>query len=526
MCKRNGYYYYFPAGDVSGGQYVLRTSALTSDSTKWERLGNFFKPITDPNTGFRSPNHISAPLQLADGTWWTLGQSYERYGVDDWSGMGRQTSLYQVVWEGDRPWGIAPTTAPLLKPDLPLSNSLWRSVHSDYFDNDSLGNWWHFLTKKAFNQYSLLSRKGWLRLTPDTTRAHIVQKETDHYYTAVTRVDFNATDTSSKAGIYLTSGNQRVIARLFSGYDNGKKIIFKFDTATRVVSNSFGNNVWLKLERDEHDLTAYCSSDGKTWTAVGAPISSVNLDKAQPSWNSWVGTSVGLFAEGKIADFDFFVCKDGFSSLPAAGYSNYYGVEKIKQASGKVVTNISANGGWFMLSGIELGEKKNAAKKIEVLASSKTGGKLEIWLDDLTTGKLIATLNVDATEGENSWKVFSKVMKNVSGHHDVFVKFAGGSDHNVNQDYRHFCLKSINGFYWKFYVEMFEYFVTDWFHFSASLLLTKKIWIYEIVRLLFACRLSCQYLNAHSCKTCLLSDGPDLFLNAVPNDSIFDYSSN
>ena len=25
MCKRNGYYFYFPAGDVSGGQYVLRT---------------------------------------------------------------------------------------------------------------------------------------------------------------------------------------------------------------------------------------------------------------------------------------------------------------------------------------------------------------------------------------------------------------------------------------------------------------------------------------------------------------------
>src|ERR1051325_10834553 len=94
MCKRNGYYYYIPAGDVSGGQYALRGTALTSDSTKWERLGNFFKPITDPNARFRRPNHISAPLQLSDGTWWTIGQSYEKLGNDDWSGMGRQTSLY------------------------------------------------------------------------------------------------------------------------------------------------------------------------------------------------------------------------------------------------------------------------------------------------------------------------------------------------------------------------------------------------------------------------------------------------
>jgi beta-xylosidase len=431
MCKRNGYYFYFPAGDVSGGQYVLRTKELTSDSTRWERLGNFFKPITNPNTGFRSPNHISAPLQLSDGTWWTIGQSYERTATDDWSGMGRQTSLYQVVWEGDRPWGIAPTAAPLIKPNLPQSNILWRSVHSDYFETPSPGSWWHFLNRKAAEQYSLSQRKGWLRLTPASKRTHIVQKETDHYYTAVTRVDFNATDASHKAGFYLTNGNEKVFVQLYSGYDGGKKIIFKFDTATRVISNSFGNTIWLKLERKEHNLTGYCSSDGNTWVQVGAPISSINLDKAQPNWNSWVGTSVGLFAEGKQADFDFFICKDGFSPLMAAGYSNYFGVETLKEASEKIVTNTSSRGGWFMLSGVEFGNGKNAATKIKILASAKKTGKLEIWLDDLTTGKLIATIAVDATGGKTNWKEFSKAIKNVSGHHDVFVKFLKVSEHNL-----------------------------------------------------------------------------------------------
>src|SRR5206468_1383556 len=144
-----------------------------------------------------------APVQLADGTWWTIGQSYERTTADDWSGMGRQTSLYRVEWEGDRPWGLAPTTAPLAGPDLPQSGIPWRSVSSDYFDSDSLSVAWHFLTKPAAAQYSLSARKGWIRLSPTTTRTHVVQKETDHYYTAVTRVDFNATDTASRAGIYL-----------------------------------------------------------------------------------------------------------------------------------------------------------------------------------------------------------------------------------------------------------------------------------------------------------------------------------
>lgn len=429
MCKRNGIYYYFPAGDVSGGQYVLKGKELTGDSTKWERLGEFFKPISDPNIGFRRPNHMSAPVQLTDGTWWTIAQSYEKYEGDDWSGTGRQTSLYQVIWEGDRPWGVAPTTQPLMKPNLPQSGILWRSVQNDDFDADILSANWHFLTKKTAVNYSLTDRKGWIRLTPDTLRTHLVQKETDHYYTAVTKVDLDASEASAKAGFYLTNGNQKDIVRLYSGFENGKKIILNFDKETRSIPNQFGNVVWLKIERNWHDLTAWSSGDGNVWTSLGDPISAVNLDKVQPNYNSWVGTSIGLFAEGKPADFDFFVCKDGFSPILAAGYSNFFGVETIQKASGKVVTNTSANGGWLMISGVELG--KTSPSAIEVLTSSASKGKLEIWLDDLKTGKLIATILLSSTGGEDNWKAFSKAVKGVSGHHDVFVKFPAGKERTI-----------------------------------------------------------------------------------------------
>lgn len=425
MCKRNGYYYYFPAGDVSGGQFVLRGSALTADSTKWERLGNFFKPITDPDARFRRPNHISAPMQLADGSWWTVGQSYEIAGKDDRSGAGRQTSLYPVTWEGDRPWGMAPVSTPIKMPPLPRGGILWRSVSSDSFNAGPLGLWWHFLNRKAPDNYSLTARKGWLRLTPHAERTHILQKETDHYYTAVTKVDLNATDTTAKAGLYLTNGNQKVTVQLYSGFNNGKKIVFKLDTAVRSINNTFGKVVWLKLQRMDHSLTAYCSADGEKWTSLGAPINSVALDKVQPNYNSWVGTSIGLFAEGLSADFDLFVCKDGFTALPAQGYSNYYGVTTITSGNDKTVTNTSVYGGWFMISGVDLGSDKKAGK-VEVLALSAKGGKIEIWLDDLKGGRKIATIPVSKTKGD-SWGTFSVNLANVSGHHDVFVKFPAGS---------------------------------------------------------------------------------------------------
>lgn len=424
MSKRNGLYYYFPAGDVTGGQYVLKGTALTADSTKWERQGNFFKPVTDAKVGFRRPNHISAPFQIADGTWWTIAQSYEKYGNDDWSGLGRQTGLYQVTWEGDRPWGAAPTTQPVARPNLPNSGS-WRAVKTDYFEKADLDLSWHFLTKKASTLYSLTDRKGWVKLKPDSGRTHLMQKETDHFYTAVTKVDLDATDAKIMGGLYLSSGNQRVTVSLYTGFDNGKKIIFKMDTAVRSIANTFGNTVWLKIERNQHNLTAYCSGDGKKWTSLGGAISAVNMDKAQPNYNSWVGTSVGLFAEGKPADFDFFVCKDGASALVAEGYSNHYGVTT--QDNQKLVTNTSTYGGWFMLSGVELGKAPIA---VELSATAKKASQLEVWIDDLGgQGRLIATVPV-TTSG--NLKNFAKAIKGVSGQHDVFVKFAAGTPGNIS----------------------------------------------------------------------------------------------
>jgi len=421
MCKRNGYYYYFPAGDVSGGQYVLRAKELTADSSKWERLGDFFKPITDPNNTFPRPNHISAPVQLEDGTWWTIGQSYEKKGDDDWSGMGRQTSLYQVIWEGDRPWGVAPASGPVVKPALNNDNIPWRSVHTDRFDTDSLGAWWHFLTQPAAASYSLKQRKGWLRLSPDSGRAHLLQKETDHYYTAVTRLNVETGAPEAQGGIYLTNGKQSVFARLYYAYGNKPRIVFQLDTALREIPYHKGKDVWLKLERFEHRLTGFFSADGKTWQQVGAPLSAVPIDKAQPDFNSWVGTSIGLFAEKGPVDFRFFVCKDGGSPLPAVGSNNYYGISKIKQGEATGVTNSSAHGGWLMISGVDFGTA-GEVKAVEITGNAVKGGKLELLTDNLENGVQVAVVPIKPGRRKHT-----AVSNMLSGQHDLFIRFPEGA---------------------------------------------------------------------------------------------------
>lgn len=428
MCKRDGWYYYFIAGHVWGGQYVWRTRQLTSDSTQWEYLGNVFAPITDPNVALRYQNHMTAPIQLSDGTWWTIAQSYEKLNTNDWSGQGRQGTLHQIVWdENGKPTATAPTLLPLIKPNLTKNEYSWKLPRSDYFDNSKLSLSWHFLNKNASTKYNLSERPGWLRLKPISGRTHILQKDAGHYYTIVTKVDVNPISENQGAGIYLTNGNESVVVKLFQGYKDGKKIIFTFNNETTYeVSNIFGSNVvWLKLDRREHDLYGYYSIDGLTWIQVGSKISAVNLDKEQPNYNYWVGNSQGLFAENIQADFDLYFYRDGFSELPLAGYNNQYGITTISTTWGKVVTNNYNNGGWLMIGGVELGNENRVPVKLEIIASSTTGGIIEIWKDDIErNGSLIASINVSSTGGTTNYMSFISEVSDLSGQHDIYIRFS------------------------------------------------------------------------------------------------------
>lgn len=84
-----------------------------------------------------------------------------------------------------------------------------------------------------------------------------------------------------------------------------------------------------------------------------------------------------------------------------------------------------------MISGVELGKDKTNNLKVEILATSKSSVNVEVWLDDIGKGKPLAIIPVTATGGENNWKTFNKGIKNLSGHHDVFIKFPKGSSREL-----------------------------------------------------------------------------------------------
>jgi xylan 1,4-beta-xylosidase len=427
MCKRDGWYYYFIAGNVAGGQYVLRARELTENQSAWEELGNFFENVTDAAVTFRSPNHISQPFQLADGTWWTISHSYENRSGNDWSGKGRQGLLHQINWDiNGKPTGKAPTSTPQVKPNLPKSGIPWKTPRSDYFENDNIELSWHFMNRKAATQYNLTEKPGWLTLLPGSGSTHILHKEARHHYSIVTKIDFDAEKNGQEAGIYFTNGNQSVTASVYSAFNNGRVLGIKFGTQVFEVENVLGNELWLKAERIEHQITGYYSHNGLLWIQIANPINVANLDKGQENYNWWVGTSNGLYAKGKKAHFDSYAFQDGFSVLSALGYNNYFGLQAKGNGANRGMVNTSEKGGWLMLAGVELGQGERIPVKIEVEAASTSGGKLEVWIDDLEEqGIKVATINVTSTGGETSWETFSTNVSNLSGQHDIYLRWNG-----------------------------------------------------------------------------------------------------
>lgn len=437
MCKRDGWYYYFIAGNVGGGQWVLRTPAITDSSQYWQELGTFFLTITDAQASFRAPNHSSQPVQSSDGTWWALSHSFESVQGDDWSGKGRQGLLHQVLWdENGRPAGTAPTSKPRLKPELPKSGIPWNLPRSDFFDGSTLNLSWNFLNRTAASRYSLSERSGWLTLKPGNDKTHILHKEGGYYFTLVTRLDFDATTNGDEAGLYFTNGNESVTARVYSSFTNGKKIGFRFNDAQESVEvkyeveNIIGNVLWLKVERDYHQLKGFYSTNGVTWTQIGSEISVTGLDKSQPSYNWWIGTNNGLFAAKKTAYFDMYLYRDGFSGLPAIGHNNHFGVEAKGTGTNKAMTNTTEKGGWLMMGGVSFGPDLRVPVKIEVeAASANSGGTLEVWVNDIEEGGAkIAEINITNTGSETSWEKFSADVPGLSGQYDLYLRWNGSAN--------------------------------------------------------------------------------------------------
>ncbi len=432
MWKYGRYYYYSFARDLGGGQKVMRSKILTADESSWEMLGDFFNE-NDPQKGsslFTSPNHASPVVMLDDSTSWII---HPIYAKGEWKGQGRQGLLNQVRYDANgKPVADYPINHSFTAPKLSSSGIPWMVPKSDFFTSKNLHPEWSFLGYTAQNKSSLTDRPGWLRLSPKSrSKANtVIKNDGEHNYALITRLDFTAKAVSDDAGLWIMRGDEKMFVKLVNSLlaDGRNVISFSFKNTRYEVENSIGDTLWFKLVRINHKISGYFSSNGNIWTEVGQAVDISQID-SYSDFSTFTGTRQGFYVKGTSdAWFDLYIYRDAYTPILAECPANQYGTSRTYTSQGTVLDNIHVND-WAMYAGVEFGgcaDYDRIPDSLKIIASSaSTGDNIEVWLDSLETGDMIAECPISSTGSLRTFQTFTSAVKPVSGRHDVYLKFTG-----------------------------------------------------------------------------------------------------
>ncbi|MCX7747421.1 MAG: carbohydrate-binding protein [Clostridia bacterium] len=111
----------------------------------------------------------------------------------------------------------------------------------------------------------------------------------------------------------------------------------------------------------------------------------------------------------------------GFS-MEAEKFSNQSGLTTLKTNDGLSITDIDA-GDWLEFKNVDFKEGFSAFSAR--LSSLTKGNKIEVVLDDLKSGTVAGTLDVDRTGSLENWSTQTLGMTEVKGVHNVYLKFSG-----------------------------------------------------------------------------------------------------
>lgn len=430
MWKYKGYYYYSFAVNAFAGQKVMRSKTLVADKSSWEFFGDFYNE-SDPKKAqslFSGPNHTSQVVLLNDSTSWAIVHSNLRTTSNniEWQGAGRQGLMTQVKYtSAGRPIGNFPINEPMVAPKLPSSGIPWMVPHSDFFNTSKLNPEWSLLGYSPKTASSLTVRPGWLRLYPNNAQNTLLKNDAEHNYSLITRLELDAKSGSDEAGLQIITGGQKIVAKLFSSVNGAgeKSIKFGFESILYETPNSAGNLVWLKLTRINHSLSAYFSANGFSWSQVGSAIDVSLIDKQDVGSNGWTGTHQGIYVKNLPADFDLYLYREAYSSILAECPANQFGTAK-----GASCLDQIHNNDWALYAGVEFGDQSYQIQStgFEATASSVGySGVIEVWLDSIQTGTKIADCPISSTEGLSVYKIFTATIPEITGNHDVYLRFRG-----------------------------------------------------------------------------------------------------
>jgi hypothetical protein len=133
--------------------------------------------------------------------------------------------------------------------------------------------------------------------------------------------------------------------------------------------------------------------------------------------------------------------KSAFTQIEAEAYSDQSGIQTESCSEGGDDVAYIENGDYTVYSNIDFGTEGAAGFQARV-SSAASGGNIEIRLDS-NTGTLIGTCPISATGDWKTWADEKCSISGVTGKHDVYLKFTGGSGYLFNLNWFKFTKKDV-----------------------------------------------------------------------------------
>lgn len=334
--KKDGWYYLLLAeGGTEQGHHV---NILRSRSLLGPYEPNRANPILTHFSMEQQDNPIQGLghadlVQAPDSSWWMICLGYRTSGYL-LHVMGRETMLAPVRWD-ENAWPVVNGNGSIsvnmkchTLPIVPMKKDpvreefdfIQRDAPSDSYQSIGLPMGWHSIGNVTLANYSLKDRKGWLRLTPSTTKLDEASSPT---FVARRQTELRFDATSKLDASHITEGTQVGITAYASPLNHYDVVLEKRNGILYAKSNIRlgelshsgkeltinGNLAYLRISSDKDYYYLEVSSDGKDFTVLA------RMDFRYLSTEvigGFTGVMLGVFAQSETegtadyADFDWF----------------------------------------------------------------------------------------------------------------------------------------------------------------------------------------------------------------------------
>lgn len=270
-----------------------------------------------------------------------------------------------------------------------------------------------------------------------TVEPNLLNPNTKYYWRVTSYTKDLKYSTASSSGIYsFTTENKPCSPLLYAHQpaNNSVKLWFRASKGATSYNIKYGTEPGIYTNTIS-DVTAspYTVAGLDKATKYYFAVTAVNENGESSVWNERPEVTEGTV----IPDPD---PRSAFTQLEAESFNDQSGVQTESCSEGGENVGFIENGDYAVYRNIDFGS--GATDFQARVASNSSGGKIEIHIDSIN-GTLIGTCSV---AGSGAWQTYvdaSCSTSRVSGKHDVYLKFTGGSGYLFNINWFKFTGESV-----------------------------------------------------------------------------------